>query len=415
MKIKYNKNKAQKEFHEDCKTKFLHLSGGLGSGKSYALVMKAFQLSFINKDLPGALVCPTYTDFKRDLHPMLEEIAAASQINLEYHGQDHYYRLPWSRSKLYVATCERKIRGPNWAFAAINEATLIGKQSYMDVVGRVRLIKAKQPQIVSCGTPEGISNEFYEMFISNPMNNSKVVYASTRDNKENLGADYVQSLEDSFDEISRKAYLEGMWINMNGSLFYYSYKPEKNNWSGKDDEHSMVHIGMDFNVDPMTATMWQYDGAKLRGIDEITIGGLQGGADTKMICQAMKSRGYMPDRCIIYPDPAGNSRTTKGQPDIQILRDNGYHNIKVKSKAPGMRQRQLNVNNLLDKGVIIINPSLQPEMKKEFEGVEQDKVTLEKKKNNPARTHHSDGLDYLCDIMFPFSGQPQRSSIINIR
>ena len=415
MKILYKMNRGQREFQSDRETKFLHFSGGIGSGKSFGLIMKVFQLSFANKNLPGGLVCPTYTDFKRDIHPMIEEIAIENRLDINFQGQDHYYTLPWSKSKLYVATGERKIRGPNWAYAAINELTLLSKDRFMDVVGRVRLKKASQPQIVSCGTPEGISNEFYELFIANPMKNSRVIYGSTRENAINLNQDYVQSLEDSFDEVARKAYLEGMWINMNGSLFYYAYSPEKNVWRGVENEDMPVHVGIDFNVDPMTATIWQYDGVRLRGIDEITIAGLAGGADTKMLAQALKKRGYGPTRAVLYPDPAGQSRSTKGQPDVEILRQEGFYQIKVKSKAPGMRERQLNVNNLLSRGIILINPDKQPEMKKEFEGVEQDKVTLEKKKNNPARTHHSDGLDYLCDHLFPFKIKRNESSIINIR
>lgn len=415
MKITYAQNPAQKEFHSDCKTKLLHLSGGMGSGKTHGLIMKTLQLSWINRHLPGGLICPTYSDFKKDIYPMFEEIAIQNNINIDYHGQDHYYRLPWSRSKLYVSTAERKIRGPNWAYAAINELTLIDPTRYKEIIARVRLKPARQPQIVSCGTPEGVANEYYEMFIRNPIKNSRVIYASTRDNIANLGEDYVETLENSFDEIMRKAYLDGVWFNMNGSLFYYSFSETNNIHSQPEIEFMPVHVGMDFNVDPMTATIWQYDGVTLKGIDEITISGLAGGADTKMMAKALKARGYGPDRAILYPDPAGQARSTKGQPDVEILRQEGFYQIKVKSKAPGMRQRQLNVNNLFSKGIIKINPAKMPELMKDLEGVEQDKVTLEKKKSDPKRTHHSDGLDYLCDHLFPFSGKKPDSRVEKFR
>jgi hypothetical protein len=85
------------------------------------------------------------------------------------------------------------------------------------------------------------------------------------------------------------------------------------------------------------------------------------------------------------------------------MRNAGYE-VRHKSKAPSYRQRQLNVNNLMEKSRIIFNPDLMPDVRKDWEAVEQDKITLEKRKDNPKLTHFSDGVDYLCDILFPFSG-----------
>ncbi len=130
--------------------------------------------------------------------------------------------------------------------------------------------------------------------------------------------------------------------------------------------------------------------------------------------QALAARGYTPSNSVIYPDPAGQARSTKGQPDIVILRQAGFH-VEHKSRAPSFRTRQLNVNNLLDKGLIQFNPDLMPDVRKDFEGVEQDKVTLEKKKTNPNLTHFSDGVDYLCDILFPFTGDRKQISEVKIR
>jgi hypothetical protein len=84
--------------------------------------------------------------------------------------------------------------------------------------------------------------------------------------------------------------------------------------------------------------------------------------------------------------------------------------VRVKNAAPRFRTRQLNVNNLLDKGRIKINPKRCPGIKRDFQGVEQDIITLEKSKKSPLLTHFSDGLDYMCDILFPFSGEHRPNS-----
>jgi hypothetical protein len=411
-KIKFNPNKHQKEFIQDTSSKFLHLSSGFGGGKSFALVMKLFQLSAINKDLPGGILCPSYSDFKRDLLPLIESICDDNKIQYKYHGQDHYFQFEWSKSKVYVVTGNEKIRGPNWAYAVINELTLIPIVRYREVIGRVRIRKAACPQIASCGTPEGTASEYYTFFIESPPARCKIIYGDTRDNAKNLDPSYIETLESSYDKIMLDAYLKGMWINMTGNRFYYSYSPDMNDDPTiKKPDYAVVHIGMDFNVNPMTCSMWIYDGLHLKGFDQIKLQD----ADTNKMCMAIKARGYDPSSCIVYPDPAGQSRSTKGQPDVEILRQHGFLNIRVKKQAPPLRQRQLNVNNLLSRGVIKINPLTQKDVKKDLEAVEQDPITLDKLKKNPNLTHFSDGLDYLCDILFPYSGTKPQTSQRTIR
>jgi len=414
--IKYNKNPHQKEFHNDVKSKRLHLSTGFGGGKTYAIIMKMLQLSKLNKNVHGGLMVPSYTDFTKDVKPLAEEIFEDQKIPYEYHGTEHWYKFPWSRGKCFVVSAERKIRGPNWGWAVINELTLCPLVRYKEVLGRVRVKRAKYPQVASCGTPEGWASEYYEYMIEKPRDNFRIIYGDTRDNLCNLTADYVDDLEADYDDIMQDAYIRGLWVNMAGNRFYYGYDPKIN-----DDTkivynpYSTVHISMDFNVDPMAANLWHYDGKFLKAFDEITLKNIEGGADTKMMGRAIVARDHEPHEVIVYPDPAGAARSTKGQPDITQLEELGFVNIRKRKKAQGMRTRQLNMNNLLQKAIIKINPIKCPELKKDFMSVEQDIVTLEKIKKNLARTHHSDGADYLGDILYPFSGKRARSRMQRAR
>lgn len=412
-KIAFKPNKHQLEFINDTTSKFLHLSTGFGGGKTFALIMKLFQLSAANRNMPGGLLCPSYTDFQRDVKPMIEAICDQNKIGYKYHGTEHWFQFEWSKEKVYAVTGQEKLRGPNWAFAVINELTLIPIVRYKEIIGRVRVKDSNVPQIASCGTPEGTASEYYTFFIEQPPKGCRVIYGDTRDNSINLDPTYVETLTSSYDKVMLDAYLKGLWVNMAGNRFYYSYDPNLNDIEEfTPPNYGTVHVGMDFNVNPMTCTMWNYDGHKLTAFDEIWLED----ADTNKIATALKARGYDPSRTIIYPDPAGQQRSTKGQPDVEILKQQGFYNIKVKSKAPGMRQRQLNVNNLLSRGVIQLVPSACRKLKKDLEGVEQDPVTFEKVKKNPKLTHMSDGMDYLCDILFPYSGnKPTTSTVFKVR
>jgi len=413
-RIRYKKNKHQKEFHEDVTSRIFHLSTGFGGGKTYALCMKAIQLSLLNAPYSGGLVVPDFQEFKKDVLPEMEAILDRNNIPYRYHKTDHYFIFPWSKGKLYVASADKPIRGPNWAYALINEATLMPLAKYKEVIGRVRVKGAKFPQIASCGTPEGYASEYYEYMIENPPKNFKIIYGSTDDNADNLHENYLENLDNSYDSKWIEAYRRGLWVNMASGRFYYSYNPTKQfDETINRQEFVEFHCSLDFNVDPFCATLWGYDGHGLYGIDQIKLEGDQGYSTQNMI-QALKARGYLPSNTIIYPDPAGRARSTKGAPDNKVLQDAGYQ-VRVKLAAPSFRARQLNVNNLLDKSRIKFHPKLCTGIRKDFEAVEQDKITLEKKKNNPLLTHFSDGLDYMCDILFPFSGNAKATTLIKVR
>lgn len=401
-KIIYRRNPHQEEFHTDDKTRNLHLSGGFGAGKTHALVQKSFDLSIKNRHFDGGLVVPSFPEFKRDFLPVLEDIAHLNHIDFQYHGQDHYIRYPWSKGKIWVQSAENKIRGPNWAFALLNEVTLMKEVTYKEAVGRVRVKGAPNPQIASVGTPEGDDHWAYDRFIGAPKANHKIIYGDTRDNAVNLDPMYIQSLYDSYDSIMIDAYLRGLFINMKGNRFYYAYNQKNEDKEIEFIKDFPILIGMDFNVNPMTASLWHkviIDGkTRLIGFDEIYIMG----ADTKKMCQAIKARNYNPEHCVIYPDPAGKNNRTSGKSDIQILNDEGFHNVTYKTTAPRFRERQLNMNNLLEKEIILLNPLKMPRTKKDLQSVQQNPIDLGKEKKNPELTHLSDGLDYLCDNEFPF-------------
>lgn len=407
----YTKNPHQLEFHNDVVSRRLHLSTGFGGGKTYALVMKAFQLSWLNRHVAGGLVAESFQEFKKDWLPLFEEILDNNKISFQYKANGKYgpyFTWPWTDAPIFVQSGEKKIRGPNWGWACINELTLMPLIRYQEVFGRVRVKKAKFPQIASCGTPEGHANEYYDYLIENPPPNTRIIYGNSKDNQQNLGEGFIQDLEHTYDSVMQDAYVRGLWVNMSTNRFYYAYDPSRNDIKEgqfKRRDYDYFHIGMDFNVDNMAANIWQYDGHVLWGVDEITI---PKNAETRDMAKALISRGYTPENSILYPDPAGNSRKTTGKPDIVVLRDCGFEEIRVKKRAATHRQRQLHMNNLLEKGRIRPNPQTQPEVKKDFQGVEMDPIRLEKNKDNPKRTHHSDGVDYLCEILMPFKPVRER-------
>lgn len=403
--------KHQVEFHQDDATKFLHMSGGYGSGKSYGLIKKIFKLSWLNRNLPGGLMCPSYSDYKKDIRPAIEEILEKYRLTpfVKENKSDKTWVFPWSRAPLYVVTAEKKLKGPNWAYAGVNELTLCPFERYREVMARVRIKGAPCPQVASVGTYEGLYGEYDDFFWDSPNPHSRVIKASTRDNAQNLEEHYISMIESAYDSKMVQAYIDGERVNLLGNLFYYSYHPARNDVRGyKIPSESIGFLcSLDFNVDPFCAGLWVRDSKGVVAVDQVKLSGGTG-YDTRQMVRALSERGYTPDNTTIYPDPAGNQRSTKGKPDIQVLREAGYEVI-VKSAAPRLRQRQLNANNLLEKGIVRVDPDRAPDVKKDLAKVTQDKVTLEKIDTNQELTHFSDGMDYMLDIIFPWSGNRSRT------
>ena len=404
---------AQWDFIQDYDTKFLHLSAGYGFGKTRTLLLKLLLLSKKNAPYPGGLVVPSYTDFTRDVKVAFEDLFHQYGIKAEYHGSEHKYKLPWTKGPLYVATAEKKIRGPNWSYAGINELTLISMERYREVIGRVRIKGAKFPQIVSSGTPEGLASEYYESFIEKPLSGSRCLYGDTRENAHNLNPAYIKSLYDTYPKALIDAYLKGLWVNLAGNRFYFEYDPVRNDALTKPRTDLPFLIGMDFNVEFLSASVWQFFNNKFYGLDEIVLEGGEGFKVENMI-KALEAKGYGPYNSIICPDPAGKSRNTSGKTEVEILEQAGFQ-VRTRAAAPRFRERQINMNKLFELGRIIVHPENQKKTKKDFMAVECDPHSLEKIKKNPKLTHLSDGVDYLVDLYSPFNDHRSKNTVSTIR
>lgn len=423
IKLQYKPNEPQKDFRNDVTTKFLHLSGGYGVGKSYALVMKAAHLGYLNLDIPGGCVVPSFADYKKDLLPAFEEIMDENRVNFRYHGGEHWYKFPWSRGKLYVVTAEKRIKGPNWGWAIVNEVTLLEKIRFQDTMARVRIKNTPYPQIASSGTPEGDDHWLYEMFVEKPLNSSRIIYGHTKQNAVNLGNDYIDTLTNAYDKTMQAAYLAGQFVNMTNQRFYYCHDTLRcHDRSIVQNKALQTHASIDYNVSPLCVTLWHIVPVlnaagqtvvdrfrrapmmRLRGYGQIQI---DDNADAQKLADAMYYYGLHPDDTILYPDPAGSSRSTKGAPETEQLRLRGWHQIKVRLAAPRFRKRQLLANALMENGLITYNPDTCPGIDKDFRSVKRESDGS-KVKDNPALTHYSDGFDYMIELLDEFKGFGER-------
>ena len=112
-----------------------------------------------------------------------------------------------------------------------------------------------------------------------------------------------------------------------------------------------IHVGMDFNINPMSATIWQEEGEVTWQVDEISLPTSNTDEMVTEIKRRFGRQGFDPstrsvDHITIYPDPAGAQRRSSaaGRTDVGILRGAGFRVIAMSSHPP-IRDR----NNMLNR------------------------------------------------------------------
>jgi phage terminase large subunit len=191
-----------------CNERFTAFIGGIGSGKTHAGAVKS--LRHIEPGTLGLVVAPTY--------PMLRDATLRTFIEVAERGIADFHK----GEMRIVADCggevlfrsadtPDRLRGPNIAWAWIDEAALCPKQTWDIVIGRLRQHGKAGPCWVT-STPKG-KNWLYER--SNEM---RIFKASTEDNPY-LDNEFVQSLKAAYSGNFAQQELYAEFIGFEGLIY----------------------------------------------------------------------------------------------------------------------------------------------------------------------------------------------------
>lgn len=158
----------------------------------------------------------------------------------------------------------------------------------------------------------------------------------------NVPQEEVDAARRNLDSRTFRQEYEASFENYSGRV-YYDFSRSKNVRACVIDDALPLHIGVDFNINPMSATVFQEHGSEIRQIDEIIIQT----SNTHELCDEILQRyaSFGANRITAYPDPAGAQRRTsaQGMTDIGILRKAGF-NVVAMSSHPLVRDRVNIVN-----------------------------------------------------------------------
>ena len=162
---------------------------------------------------------------------------------------------------------------------------------------------------------------------------------------------------------------------------------------------AVLHVGMDFNVSPITAAIFVQKGDIMWQIDEIVMQN----SNTQELSDELIRR-YPQSRITCYPDPAGRQRKTSagGQTDFTILTNAGF-TVKAPSRHNAVRDRINSYNARLRSGTGDIRMFISNKCKYTIESLEkfQFKPLTQIPDKDSGFDHMFDAASYCIDYMWP--------------
>jgi hypothetical protein len=193
------------------------------------------------------------------------------------------------------------LRGRALDFVVLDEFADMRPEAWYEVLRPS--LSDRQGGALFIGTPKG-RNHFYDLW-AKAKDGAKdwQSFQYTTLQGGNVPPEEIEAARADLDERTFQQEYEAAFVTYQG-LIYYGFKREESVLDMKDDSGTL-HIGMDFNLDPMSAVICIRKGGKLYAIDEIVMYG----SNTDEMVAEIKDR-YGNRNIIIYPDPASRQRKT---------------------------------------------------------------------------------------------------------
>lgn len=173
-------------------------------------------------------------------------------------------------------------------------------------------------------------------------------FASSRQNRRNLPTGYVAGLETAYDERVYEREVLGMLVFINENRFAYKFDEAKHiSDEAVYDPRREVCLSFDFNVSPLTATIWQTDRRTwAHCINEVKINN----AEIRHAIDFIKT-AYPGATFCLTGDATGSSRNLYGTRNLyDIIQDElgiTRNNFDTPSVNPSLRASRIFLNSVL--------------------------------------------------------------------
>ena len=300
-----------------------------------------------------------------------------------------------SKISLRGADNEQSLRGVGLDFLCMDEFADISPSAWFEVLRPT--LSDTQGHALFCGTPRGFGNWAYDMYVKGTNDKEWESFKYTTLEGEQVPDEEISQAKDDLDERTFQQEYMASFVNYSG-MIYYNFDRKKNIIDSFNRNYETLHIGLDFNVDPMCAVVSVIENDRIFVIDEIQIWS----SNTNEMVEEIKRR--YEKRVIVYPDPSARQRKTSagGMTDLAILKNAGL-DVRCRNSAPFVRDRINSVNAKLKNAKGIHSLFIVNSCKNVIKSIERQiyKEGTHVPDKDSGYDHFNDALGYMIEYNFP--------------
>mgnify|MGYP003627835235 CR=1 FL=1 len=381
----------------DNPARFKVIVAGRRWGKSHLSMNEMAKFArFPNKKI--FYVAPTYRQAKQILWDDLK----AKMINCRWAKKINESDLTITLvngSKIHLRSADNadSLRGISIDYLVMDECAMIDHKTWTEVLRPA--LSDRQGHAMFITTPKG-RNWIYDLWQGAHTQHDWKPFSYTTLEGGNVPAEEIEAARADLDERSFKQEYEASFINYQGQI-YYNWDPEIHLQRKPIDDmkrNEILHVAMDFNIDPLVAAVCRINGDEIHVIDEVYING----SNTFEMAEELNRR-YPDNRLWVYPDASGQARkTSSNTSDHNILRQAGM-TLKVKGINPPVKDRLAAVNASLKSANGQVRLTIDPKCKNMISCI--SKQTYKEGTQIPDKSsgfdHMNDALGYLVHWINP--------------
>ena len=393
-----NLTKPQSKIYQD-ESRFRVVVAGRRFGKTFLSTVELLTNAIKEHGRNCWYVAPTYKAAKEIAWDMLIASIPREYIHKTNETTLTLELINGSTISLKGAEKPDNLRGRSLDFVVLDEFADMRPEAWYEVLRPS--LSDRQGNALFIGTPKG-RNHFYDLWTKGADENLDWrSFQYTTIEGGHVDQQEIESAKRDLDERTFNQEYQAQFVNYSG-IIYYNFNREESVARCKDDG-SLLHVGMDFNLDPMSAVLAIREGSTIKIVDEIVIFG----SNTDEIVDEIKTR-YPNRQICVYPDPAARQRKTSagGRTDLSILQNAGF-SVKVRERHSAIRDRINSVNARLKSADGERHLVIDPRCKQVIRSLERQ--TYKEGTSQPDKDsgfdHMNDALGYLIDFLYPIKRQ----------
>jgi hypothetical protein len=303
-----------------------------------------------------------------------------------------------SRISLRGADNPDSLRGVGLDAVVMDEFAMIEEKAWTEVLRPTLSDKGGSALFIS--TPYGTQNWAYDLYQRglDPTEHQWESFQFTTLDGGNVPLEEIEQARRDLDARTFRQEYEATFENYVGRI-YYAFDRAVNVRSWEQDIPAILHVGLDFNVGMMSASIFAQNKDIIHAIDEIALYS----SNTTEIVEEIRAR-YPKQKIFVYPDPSGSARKTSasGATDHTILANAGFV-VKAPHKHNPVRDGINAVNSRLKTTTGEHKMFVDPRCKKIIESLEKHcyKEGTSQPDKDSGFDHFSDSIRYCIDYMFP--------------